>query len=491
MVIKSFLDHFSDFVESFDRYDDVDLQESVDLRGNKASIPLPDFPVQIQLGSDNGKRLILYPENRFNKDGSLSATGAYLLIDPENYLTGIGGFIRIASGDSLLLGREDQEQSQQLGYTKQVAKRHLNIKVTPKNIKFADKSIECGSSIAALTSDQEAQKLAAIRFENLDRLAHIFPGPLQLLENTQALELLDSVIDQLEHNVHQCEDSSGRSGGLITLPEELDSVFLGDLHANVDNLLVILSQNHFLVALEKGTAALIVLGDAVHPDEYGMEHEMESSMLIMDLILTLMKRFPNQVYYIRGNHDAFSEEIAKRSVPQGVLWKKALLKVRGPEYLASMERFYNALPYAALSSQYFACHAGAPTCKISRQRLINIRQHPELEHQIVSVRPQKKKALSGYGHADIKRARKQLELDPETPFVVGHTPLSDGDTMWLNAGDIPNHHVLFGACPTEVGVIVFTNKRFLPLRYPAEPLQAMINEIRQETSGTGTSSADS
>jgi hypothetical protein len=45
--------------------------------------------------------------------------------------------------------------------------------------------------------------------------------------------------------------------------------------------------------------------------------------------------------------------------------------------------------------------------------------------------------------------RRRLGVDPDTPFVVGHTPLSPDDTLWLDAGGIENHHVLFGAIRTK------------------------------------------
>ena len=65
-----------------------------------------------------------------------------------------------------------------------------------------------------------------------------------------------------------------------------------DLHGLVDNLLKILSENSFLEALDRGEAALILLGDAVHPEAAGQLEDMDSSILIMDLILKLKLTFP-------------------------------------------------------------------------------------------------------------------------------------------------------------------------------------------------------
>ncbi len=240
---------------------------------------------------------------------------------------------------------------------------------------------------------------------------------------------------------------------------------------------MILTQNAFLEALEKGTGALIFLGDAVHSDEDGCEDKMQTSMLIMDLIFRLKLRFPGQVYYLRGNHDSFSEDISKQGVPQGLLWEQALHETRGSKYVRAMARLYDALPYVALSRRIVACHAGAPTRKISLDMLINIRQHPELEKEITHIRLQRPNAPSGYNARDVKRMRSRLDLDPQTPLIVGHTPLSCDDTLWLNAGGIANHHVLFGANPDWIGVITQVGKRLIPLRYPAEPLLPLFNRL--------------
>jgi hypothetical protein len=165
-----------------------------------------------------------------------------------------------------------------------------------------------------------------------------------------------------------------------------------------------------------------------------------------------------------------------------------------------MSRLYDALPFVAMSRRFVACHAGAPMRKISRDMLVNIRQHPKLmkeithirlqrpnspsirQHpklmkEITHIRLQRPNSPSGYNGRDVKRMRARLGLDPESPLIVGHTPLSCDDTMWLNAGNIPNHHVVFGAHPDWVGVITQVGKRLIPLRYPAEPLIPILNRL--------------
>ena len=66
--------------------------------------------------------------------------------------------------------------------------------------------------------------------------------------------------------------------------------------------------------------------------------------MIMDLIFRLKLRFPDNVFFIVGNHDSFLHEIMKRGVPQGLLWEKHVLSSRGEEYKAGLELFYQQSP---------------------------------------------------------------------------------------------------------------------------------------------------
>ena len=79
---------------------------------------------------------------------------------------------------------------------------------------------------------------------------------------------------------------------------------------------------------------------------------MESSMAMMDLIFRLKARFPEQLFYLRGNHDSFSDEIAKDGIPQGLLWAQALRNERGKVYKKAMDRFYELVPYMVYSKDF-------------------------------------------------------------------------------------------------------------------------------------------
>jgi hypothetical protein len=240
---------------------------------------------------------------------------------------------------------------------------------------------------------------------------------------------------------------------------------------------VVLTQNGFLKAIEDGSGLLIIIGDAVHPDTPGQEDQMDGSMLLMDLIFRLKLRFPERVFYLRGNHDDFSSDLSKGGVPQGLLWERALHDQRGSLYRDRMQYLYDRLPYVAVSPRFVCCHAGAPTMKASRSDLIDIRNKPKLQRQLTNLRLRKPNSPSGYGANDIRRLCKVLGVSPDTPFIVGHTPLSVDGTLWLDAGGIPNHHILFGANPDKIGVLAMPRGKLLPLTYPTEPLSEVYNRL--------------
>ncbi len=140
---------------------------------------------------------------------------------------------------------------------------------------------------------------------------------------------------------------------------------------------------------------------------------MDRSILMMDLILRLKQQFPANVFYIRGNHDSFDPHLSKGGISQGLLMRNRLQKLRGLEYVLEMERFYDLLPYVVVSNFYLACHAGPPRNGVSREDIINIRNNPQLAHELTTSRLQRPNAVSsGYTKGEISR-----DSEPVTKIV--------------------------------------------------------------------------
>jgi hypothetical protein len=480
---KGFLTRFRSLLEDLERCDDVDLQESLRLDNAKVRIPRPVLPVQLRLGDEDGYRLHLYPELVARRNGRMRPSGDYLLLDPDKYFLEISGFLRLSSGESLTLGREDREQRLLFQYPNLVDNRHIRLKLSDKGLVLRNKSGRQGVCLAPLTAKDQIERLVHWRQDKLACLAAILGGGIEDPSKAEALDLIERVIALMGREPYRVQDSRGGPGGLLAVPDRPTPVFVGDLHANIDSLIVLLTQNRFLEALEDGSALLVLLGDAVHSDEPGKEDKMDTSILMMDLIFRLKLRFPERFFYLRGNHDSFAEEVSKGGVPQGLLWGQALHDRRGPKYKKAMVELYQRLPYVVVSSHYAACHAGPPTSKVSREALIDIYKHPKLQYQLTHGRLRRPQTPNGYNRGDMARFRRLIGLDVAAPVLVGHTPLSGDGSLWLNAGGIKNHHVLFGANPRWVGLVTRVGKHLLPLRYPTEPLTAVLNQFVQTGRG--------
>lgn len=446
------------------------LRDAFRLVNDSVRIPYEGFPIQILLGAD-GKRLHLYPEYPLQAGNEPAETPCFLLEDPDQSSDPIRGFVRLEPGEQLTLGKADAEQQTLFRYPPAVAPRHLRLLHDGDAVVFSDLT-STGTCISPLLNEEKRERLS-----RLQRIRDIFGGPLVPLPREEALTLIHQVIEVMEQEACRPRGESGLPGGLVQLPGEWTPILLADLHARVDNLLVILSQNGYLDALEQERACLVVLGDAVHSERDGELDEMESSLLMMDLLFRLKLRFPDRFFYVRGNHDGFSEEIAKGGIPQGLLWKKALKEARGKEYRKAMKRYYELLPYVVASPGFAAMHAAPPKSRVSAEMLVNIERHPELIPELISNRMVRPNRPGGYTKGDVKRIRKTLGLEPEAPVIVGHTPLDHVDTYWLDVGGAANHHILYSAGELWVGAFAGIGGSLRPVRYHCEPLLDLVNSL--------------
>jgi hypothetical protein len=230
----------------------------------------------------------------------------------------------------------------------------------------------------------------------------------------------------------------------------------------------VLTQNRFLHAIEAGRAALVILGDGVHSEESRGLEEMASSISIMDRILTLRDRFPRGVFYLMGNHDSFSPDVRKNSVPQGLLWREALVEARGEEFVEAMQGFYDASPYVLESNGIIACHGGPPTESVTRDALVNIQDSPRLRHQLTWNRMRAPNNPAGYGKRDVRKFLGVLG-QPRSAFIVSHTPPAGDELYQRNVGGIVGHHVIHSADPDGYSIATRLDGEVALLEFDAEP----------------------
>jgi hypothetical protein len=475
---KGFLGQLKATLASIGNAKEITLDNALQLTNEKIKIPLGDLPISLEIGK-KGKKLCLTRDISLDPESSVEHD-SLILFDPERYYSKITGFLRLNPGKKLILGMQDSYQSALFHYPKNTATQHLSITHKGDSLLFKDHGKNGGTLLSPLPDKKHSkQQLIARRLTLLSEIRTIYGGPIEKLPPAEALKTLQQVNDLLEREPCRPRDSLDQPGGVVTLPDKMVPIIIGDLHAQVDNLLSLLSQNEFLEMMGDGKAAMIFLGDAVHKEVDGEMEEMESSLLIMDMIFRLKLWFPQQVFYVRGNHDCFSEDIGKDGIPQGLLWKSALEKQRGKDYREAMDRFYELLPYVALSQDFVACHAAPPKSKVSMDLLINIQQFPGLIKELTCNRPKTANRPAGYTQGDIKRFRKTLGLAETADMFVGHTPLDREDTLWLDVGGIAHHHVVFSGNNPWIGVFTRIGDRLIPLRYHTENLLPIINALPQ------------
>ena len=469
-LLKMFRKAFSDLADC----EVIDVKASYRLPLKKVKVNIKEHPFQLNLHPD-GKTLYLHPEWRLDERAQEPEQCDYIIFDPERYFDRVSGFYRLHDGDKITLGGKDSEQRDFLGISADTPARKLSISNYEGELIFKSHVDNPQSCIAPLLKDKKVNLVINRRQKKLKQLEEIFHTPIEALGSKAALELINKVNALLENEPYRAADSNGRPGSVLRLQDDIPAIILGDLHAKPDNLLTVLSQNGYLDSLENKQAYLIIIGDAVHPEGNEPLEKMYSSMLIMDLIFQLKLRFPEQVFYLRGNHDSFSEEISKGGIPQGLLWEKKLVRARGEVYRDAMQTFYERIPHLAYCKHFITCHAAAPTSSVSEEQLINLGQDPKLLCQIINNRLQRPNRPGGYTKGDVKRLRKTLGTAPDTPFIVGHTPLSNDDTLWLDVFDISNHHIIYSSDSSWVGIFAQVGGQIYPFRYPVEPIVSIIN----------------
>ncbi len=450
-----------------DQWQQIDREERVAYDGS---------PFELKLGN---RVLRFYPELPLGVRRKYLRRN-WLVTDPRTFGSNICGFARIKPDDTVMIGRANEEYQAIFNFQDDVSKRHVNITNEKGDIIITPLTETRSVEIIRLTDAGRTARIKARRYDSIKEIRSIYGGDITLLPPDKALALLHEVNQLSAREAYRPKNSEGQPGGLIELPDSIIPIIVGDLHAQVNNLLKIMTENRFLEGLESETACLVILGDAVHSEVPGEMDKMDSSILIMDLILTMKKYFPNNLFYLRGNHDSFAEGISKDTISQGVLMRRQLLNLRGEAYVQEMEKFYQSLAYVIKSSTFVACHAGPSHKKITRNKLINIHTHPKIRKDLVSSRLKRPNYLAGYSKSDVKRFRKGLELAKGTPFIVGHTPIDPSGSVWRNVADIKGHHIIYSGRPSGPSVFVQVNNKMIPISYPAEPLIKLIGKISEK-----------
>ncbi len=388
----------------------------------------------------------------------------------------ISGFVRIRIGETIVLGTENEDFNKHFLLDETVAQRHISVSNRRGDLLLTPLT-ELPTKVTRVDDLDYRDRLERGRHKALIQIRRIFGQQIKMLNREKSLSTIKAVNDLLLSEPYRPLNNLGNPGGIIALPKKANPVIVGDLHAQVDNFLKILSESCLLDCLKMKTATLIVLGDAVHSENAGEMDKFESSLLIMDIIFKLKLKFPENFFYIRGNHDSFDSDINKNGILQGELWKETIVEERGEEYLKEMKLFYQRIAHLIHSETFLACHAGPPRSKVSRKKLINIHEHPALARDITHTRIQRPNYLAGYSKGDVKKLKKSLDLPAKSRFIVGHTPLDPFGSFWLHAGGVKNHHIIYSAHLEGPSILIKSQGYFMPITYPTEPLTSITNDL--------------
>jgi len=463
---SSLLSRLTNWLQPRDEYANLVPGKRLRLSGVGLRIPYTGEPLEIELGK---QLLRIYPDYKMDPE-QRDDLPDLLVFDPTRYLNGIGHYMRICPGKRLSISRHTPFQSALFSHPREAFRRHLQINYDGEELVFRDSISELGTYLYLIDGEPAPNLVLTSREKALKRLIDIYGGPIQELPKEEAMETLIRVNQLLKDEPYRRQDIEGNPGGLIEFPEHLTPILIGDLHAVVDNLVQIFSVNGFQEELENGRAVLLFLGDMIHREQDELMESMDSSLLIMDLFMKLKLCYPEQVFLLVGNHDSFSHDVMKFGVPQSLLWERYVVKQRGVPFRDALESFYNQCAYVAISDDFVACHAGPPSGTTSREQLINIRHLPELAHELTWTRVKGPRYLVGYTRGEVRRFRKSLELRDDLPFIVGHYPLGQYETIWLDISKIENHHILYSAHLDNIGVFTRIQGEMIPQIYPAEPL---------------------
>lgn len=433
-----------------------------------ASISIDGRPVEVSMG---GQTFVVLPE--LSIDPQCRRPPLTLIVLRRAALEGhLVDFARIEPGATLTIDPFAAALDDRYGHPGDAVRcsiglRHdgaaLVVKPTPDP--------EC--RVRVVDAEPDANARLGQRLEALRAMRKLLDATFESNTPSKALDSLKAVNALLAKEPSRSVATSGRPGAIVELPAHCTPIVVGDLHGCVDNLLTVLSHNGVWQSLEEGTGTLVLLGDAVHPEE-GALGDMQGSATMMDLIVALKARFPRGVHMVVGNHDSFSSELMKNGVAQGMLWSRYLTEHRGAEYRREMQRFYDRSPLLAIGDDLICCHAGPPRTSFTRQMLVDAHDNPTLLHELTWNRQKTPGYAGGYTADDVDRLRQVLSRGADAALIVGHYPRSETGTVWMDAGSVRRHHVVVSSRSDTVAVVLRVRGDFVAQTYPCEPIRDLV-----------------
>ena len=163
--------------------------------------------------------------------------------------------------------------------------------------------------------------------------------------------------------------------GIFELPKGIPTIVVSDLHARRDFVLETmqmkvkeLGSTPVYELLKQGKINIVFVGDGMHSDirenwqanndsekQRKLTQEMVRSLGTMKMIMDLMVEFPNNLVYLRGNHDEIYGSFRKYAHESSDV-RNWIFNKYGRDFLDKWARFENLLPLLARGQYLIASH---------------------------------------------------------------------------------------------------------------------------------------
>lgn len=451
--------------------------------GNVAKILNKTGPFCMTVRKTN---LLIMPDTAMNGD-TKGRPRDWLLVNLNRFLDGQGGIIHLKENSGFTLGKS-VALLQTLGLPRKLMNESIRIN-NQKGTLFIDRNRSSVKiAVRTLIEENSVQLFNRKRAECLQWCSDMFGGIIEPLDPHHALKALQKTNHILAADAYRPINQWGDPGAILELPETMTPIIIGDLHGQVDNLLKVLSYPEIMSGLESSKYCLVLLGDMIHSDEDRQLEEMDSSILMLDMVVRLKNRFPENMFMLRGNHESFSPEVAKGNVNQGQVFEKYLIETRGQEYRDAVDRFFQLLPYIVKAPTFIASHAAPTRGLVSFDTLVDLAKLKGYAHEVTHNRVIRPGFSMGYSKGDIKKFRRALGVRKGTPFLVGHTRPSEDGGVWENFAHIKNYTIIYSSGANRFGFMIAGQGGMLPFEPAREPLVEVANQQFQAAAEAGFSS---
>jgi hypothetical protein len=213
--------------------------ERLRLSGKKLRIAFQGMPFVVEMGKQT---LHICPDLAVDKDAR-KPPHDFIVFDPKLYYTGIAQTLRLAPEEKLAIDHREESQKHVFSRPRHAFRRHLQITHKGDALIFRDPISELGTYVSVLPEEQDKSRFEMHRLRNVESIIRLFGGPIEPLSPADALDTLKRVNQLLQEDPYRRMDSFGNAGGVVELPGHVTPIIVGDLHAQLNNLLKILSEN--------------------------------------------------------------------------------------------------------------------------------------------------------------------------------------------------------------------------------------------------------